>query len=243
MILAGKSAIVTGGGLRIGREIGRELAAAGVNLCVHYRSSKGAALEAVREFEALGVRACAVSADLRDPIESARFLMSEATDALGPIQILVNSASIFEPGTLLQTDEDHWDRHLTVNLKSPFFLTQEFVRRLPAETSGSVINIVDWRGERPLPGHAAYTISKAGLIAQTRLLAQELGPRIRVNAIAPGAILPPGTESEAQFRARGIKNPLKKTGAPTDIARAALYLLTAPFVTGEVLHVTGGEQL
>lgn len=243
MILAGKTAIVTGGAVRIGREICRELAAAEVNVCVHYRTSERAAHEAVQELKALGVQACAVSADLQQAAQSAGILLEEATAQLGPVHILVNSASIFEPGRLLQTDEEQWDRHMTINLKSPFFLTREFVRRLPAEMTGSVVNIVDWRGERPLPGHDVYTISKAGLIAQTRLLAQELGPRIRVNAIAPGAILPPGDESQEAFQQRAKKNPLQKTGAPTDIARAVIYLLTAPFVTGEILHVTGGEGL
>jgi len=243
MILAGISAIVTGGAVRIGRSLGRQLAEQGVNLCVHYGKSQHEADDAVREFESLGVRAVAVSADLSQPATAARTIFEQANASLGTIQILINSASIFEKGSLQQTDEAHWDRHLAINLKAPFFLTQAFSRQLPEGVEGSIVNIVDWRGERPLPGHAAYTISKAGLIAQTRLLAQELGPAIRVNAIAPGAILPPPGETQAAFEQRANRNPLRKTSSPEEIGRGMQYLLTAPFVTGEVLHITGGEEL
>jgi len=243
MILAGKTAIVTGGALRIGREIGRALAVQGVHICVHYRSSAAAAQEAVKEFRSLGVRASAVCVDLSVPVAAARAIFEQAVSELGSVQILINSASVFETGSLLFTDEAHWDREFAINLKAPFFLSQEFARQLPQNMSGAIVNLVDWRGERPRPGHAAYTMSKAGLIAQTRLLAQELGPQVRVNAIAPGAILPPPGESLAQFEQRSMDSPLQKTGTPEDIARAVTYLLTAPFVTGEVLHVTGGVEL
>jgi len=243
MILAGKTAVVTGGALRIGREIGRVLAEQGVHVCVHYHNSVAAAQAAVEEFKSLGVRATSIRADLQTPLEAARGIMHHAASTLGPVQILINSASIFDSGSLLSTDESHWDRELTVNLKAPFFLSQEFVRLLPGEMSGAIVNLVDWRGERTPPGHAAYTISKAGLIAQTRLLAQELGPQVRVNAVAPGAILPPHGESPAEYQQRSTNNPLKTTGSPAEIARAVIYLLTAPFVTGDILHVTGGVEL
>lgn len=243
MILAGASAIVTGGAVRIGREIGRQLALQGVNIGVHYGSSDTAAREAVAEFQSLGVRACAIQADLRFPVQVAESMLKQAGSQLGDIQVLINSAAIFDIGTLQGTDEENWDRHLAINLKAPFFLTREFSKLLPPHLPGAVVNIVDWRGEHPIPGHAAYTIAKAGLIAQTKLLAQELGPRIRVNAIAPGAILPPPGETTAAFQQRADRNPLQKTGTPADIAKGVLYLLTATFVTGEILHITGGEDL
>jgi NAD(P)-dependent dehydrogenase (short-subunit alcohol dehydrogenase family) len=243
MILAGTSAIVTGGAVRIGREIGRFLAWHGVNLCVHYGTSEEEASAAVNEFRQLGVKACAVSADLANASSAARTIFERAEQELGAIQILINSAAIFEAGTLAETTEESWDRHLSINLKAPFFLTQQLAARLPPNHSGAVINIVDWRGERVIPGHAAYTISKAGLIAQTKLLAQELGPNIRVNAIAPGAILPAPGASPEEFQARSRLNPLRRTGSPNDIVRGIHYLLTSDFVTGEVLHITGGEQL
>lgn len=243
MILSHRSAIVTGGGVRIGRAIGRALAEAGVNVCVHYGRSEEAAREAVREFTSLGVLATVVQADLGDPVAAAAAIVDHARRELGEVSILVNSAAIFEPGRLLDTDESGWDRHLTINLKAPFFLTREFVRQLTADAEGAVINIADWRGTRPVPGHAAYTLSKSALVAQTRLLAQELGPRVRVNAVAPGAILPAPSEDDVGFQQRGNRNPLNRVGNPGDVADAVLFLLRAPFVTGEILHVTGGEQL
>lgn len=243
MILAGAAAIVTGGAVRIGREIGRQLARQGSNICVHYGTSATTANEAVREFQSMGVRACAVQADLNHPVEAAKTLLEQATEQLGPISILINSAAIFEPGSLLKTDEANWRSHLSINLESPFFLSQEFAKRLPEEAEGSIINIVDWRGERPIPGHAAYTISKAGLIAQTKLLAQELGPWIRVNGIAPGPILPAPGDSQQEFAVKGKLNPLQKTGSPADIAGGVVYLLTASFITGAILPITGGEDL
>ncbi|WP_437229509.1 SDR family oxidoreductase [Planctomicrobium sp. SH661] len=243
MILAGASAIVTGGAVRIGREIGRQLAGQGANVCVHYGSSSSEANDAVEEYRRLGVRSCAVQGDLRHPVAAARDVFAQAGASLGIVRILINSAAIFEQGSLLTTDEENWERHLSINLKAPFYMIQEFARQLPENETGAVVNIVDWRGERPIPGHAAYTIAKAGLIAQTQLLAQELGPRIRVNAIAPGAILPAPGDSTAMFEARGRRNPLQRTGAPSDIARGVLYLLSSDFVTGEILHITGGEEL
>ncbi|WP_437206342.1 SDR family oxidoreductase [Planctomicrobium sp. SH664] len=243
MILAGRSAIVTGGAIRIGREIGRALAREGVNVCVHYGTSATEASEAVQEFQQLGVSACAVQAELLQPVRAAAHVLEAATQQLGPITILINSAAIFEQGTLLSTDEENWDRHFTINLKAPFFLTQQMVKRLPPDTSAAVVNIVDWRGERPIPGQAAYTQAKAAFVAQTKLLAQELGPRIRVNGICPGPILPAPGETQQQFEALAERNPLKRTGAPEDIALGALYLLKADFVTGELLHITGGEEL
>lgn len=242
MILAGRNAVVTGGAVRIGREIGRCLALAGVNVCVHYGTSGQQAQEAVQEFESYGVKGAMVSADLAEPVQASRIVMEHANKTLGKISILINSAAIFEAGSLRETTESGWDRHFDINLKSPFFLTQAFVKQLGNE-QGAVVNLVDWRGERPLPGHIAYTIGKAGLIAQTRLLAQELGPQVSVNGVAPGAILPAPGESMDSFEEKSELNPLRRTGSPQAIAEAVLYLLRADFVTGEILHVTGGQQL
>lgn len=242
MILAGATAVVTGGAVRIGREIGCHLAKAGVNVCVHCNSSVSDAAEAVEEFQAIGVRATSVSADLSSPLSAAKEIFDHANQVLGTVSILINSAAIFEAGSLASTGENDWDRHLNINLKAPFFLTQSFADQL-GDQDGHIINIVDWRGEKPVAGHAAYTISKAGLVAQTKLLAQELGPRIRVNGIAPGAILPAPGESQEAFQSRAKLNPLQRTGSAVDVAGAAIYLLKSEFVTGEILNVTGGQQL
>jgi pteridine reductase len=242
MILAGATAVVTGGAVRIGREIGRHLAQAGVNVCVHCNSSTADAEEAVEEFQAFGVQATSISANLSSPRIAAKEIFDHANQVLGKVSILVNSAAIFETGNLTSTSEKDWDRHFDINLKAPFFLTQSFADQL-GDQHGHVINIVDWRGEKPVTGHAAYTISKAGLVAQTKLLAQELGPRIKVNGIAPGAILATSGESENDFQSRAKLNPLQRTGFAADIAKAGIYLLESEFVTGEILNVTGGQQL
>jgi NAD(P)-dependent dehydrogenase (short-subunit alcohol dehydrogenase family) len=243
MILAGTAVIVTGGAVRIGRHLARSLAREGARICLHYGHSREAASEALAELRGFGAEATSIEADLSRPVEASRIIMNHACQALGEIGVLINNAAIFEPGTLANTDEANFDRHMAINLKSPFYLTREFANQLGADRHGVVINIVDWRGLRPIPGHAAYTLSKAALAAQTQLLAQELGPRIRVNGIAPGAILPaPGSSPEA-FSARGAWNPLRRTGTPDDIFEAVRYLIASEFVTGEILHVTGGEEL
>ncbi|MEW4489868.1 SDR family oxidoreductase [Thalassoglobus sp. JC818] len=242
MILSGRNAIVTGGAVRIGREIGRSLAKAGVNVCVHYGSSEGEAQAAVDEFTALGVQAMKVSADLQHPVEASRAIVSAARSALGEITLLVNCAAIFESGTLASTTVESWDRHSNINLRSPFFLTQELVNNLENGTA-AVVNLIDWRGTTPVAGHCAYTMSKAALVAQTKILAQELGPSVRVNGVAPGAILPAPGESESDFQAKARLNPLNQTGDPRMIAESVLFLLQSDFITGEILHVTGGQQL
>ena len=242
--LAGRHAVITGGAVRLGRAIALRLAAEGADVCIHYSQSTDAARETVAELAALGVQGLAVQADFgAEPVSGAEEVLAAAQHGLGPIDILVNSAAIFEPGTLHSTEPDQWDRHLDINLLAPVWLSREFAAQLPAEQHGAIVNIVDWRGLRPQPGHLAYTIAKAGLIAATKLLAVELGPRIRVNAVAPGAILPPPGGSESDFAGLAERNPLHRIGSPEDITSAVLYLLQSRFVTGEVLCVTGGQQL
>lgn len=242
MQLQGQTAIVTGGAIRIGRAIGRQLAYNGINVCVHYGSSEADAKAAVEEFKQLGVQASSVSADLSDPVSAAEVIMDHAQSEFGEVTILVNSAAIFEPGSLATTSEADWDRHLNINLKAPLFLSQRFAAAL-GKNRGSIVNIVDWRGERPVPGQLSYTISKAGLLAQTKILAQELGPQVRVNSVAPGAILPAPGESQTDFELKSRLNPLAMVSNPDEIAKAVLYLLQTEFVTGEMIHVTGGQQL
>ncbi|MEZ6068148.1 MAG: SDR family oxidoreductase [Planctomycetaceae bacterium] len=243
--LAGRIALVTGAGVRIGRAIALELGRQGADVCVHYAGSEAAAHEVVSQLTSLGRRSIAVQSDLMAaPVKGARQLITDAAAALGPIDLLVNSAAIFREGTLDGTSETDWDQQFNLNLKAPVWLTQEFVRQLPAGRRGDVINIVDWRAARPVPGHLAYTAAKAGLLAMTKLLAQEVGTRAHVNAIAPGAILPPpGADQDAWEERITRRIPLGHVGAPDDIARGVTYLATAGFVNGEVLHVTGGEQL
>lgn len=240
---SGRVAVVTGAAVRIGRALAIAFAEQGADIVLHYGSSREAAERTAEEIKRLGRRVVMVSADLSQPISAAQTIF-EAASQLGGCDLLVNSAAIFEDAPLIDTDEDLFDRHLTINLKAPFFLCREFARRLDSDRSGHILNLVDWRAERPPSDYAAYTVSKSGLLALTKTLALQLAPRIQVNAIAPGAILPPPGGDEQTWRSTKLPEiPLARTGGVSDIADAALYLVRSKFVTGEVLHVTGGEHL
>jgi NAD(P)-dependent dehydrogenase (short-subunit alcohol dehydrogenase family) len=242
--LTGRNAIVTGGAVRLGRAIALRLAREGVNVCIHYATSSAAAEATLRDLQTCGIRASAVSADFAADVASgARRVMDEASKALGPIDLLVNSAAIFEPGTLDGMSDEPWERCFNINLKAPVWLAREFARQLPPAARGDIVNIVDWRALRPRPGHLAYTLAKAGLASATKLLAQELGPRIHVNGVAPGAILPPPGAGEDYLETLRERIPLKRTGDAEDVADAVVYLASSSFVSGEILSVTGGEQL
>lgn len=245
MELPGRVAVVTGGAVRIGRAVSLALSQAGMRLCLHYGTSEGAASQTARLIRDAGGDVVTVQADLSQPAQAARVIMQAAQTAFGQVDVLVNNAAIFEAGTLADLTQAQWDRHQAINLTAPTFLCREFAR-LSAEQGdrpGSIVNVVDWRALRPQPGHLAYTLSKAGLVALTQILAQELAPTIRVNAIAPGAILPPpGADARFEQRLSSVI-PLRHTGSPADITAAVLYLLQADFVTGEILQVTGGQQL
>ncbi|HEX6986347.1 MAG TPA: SDR family oxidoreductase [Planctomycetaceae bacterium] len=241
--LTGRVAIVTGAAVRLGRAIALALAEQGADVVVHYGRSRDDAERTAEEIRRFGRKAATVSADLSRPVEAAAAVF-DAAAALGGADLLVNSAAIFEDAPLAETSEELYDRHLAINLKAPFFLCREFVRRLPGGRPGHVVNLADWRAETPPADYVAYTLSKAGVVALTKALALQLAPRVRVNAIAPGAMLPPPGEPAEPWRTRKLPDiPLGRTGSPEDIAAAAVYLVRSEFVTGEVLHVTGGEHL
>lgn len=242
MELHGKVGLVTGAGVRIGRGLALALAERGVRVAVHYGQSKAKAEETQSLICELGGEAELFQADLRDT-EAAMDLVRQVADRFGRLDLLVNSAAIFRPGGVADTTVANWDEHFAVNLKSPFFLATTFARQLGEKQAGQIINIGDWRVCRPGPDYLAYTLSKAGLMAMTKSLALALAPHIRVNAIAPGAILPPPGYDEEYLRQRGMKLPLARAGGVEEVVKALLYLTTAEFVTGEVLQVDGGEHL
>jgi NAD(P)-dependent dehydrogenase (short-subunit alcohol dehydrogenase family) len=250
MELRGTTAIVTGGAVRLGRALALGLADEGCQIVLHYAHSQAAAEDTAREIQGRGGEVALVSADFENPEAAARQVLQAALNAFGSIEILINSAAIFEAGTLAETTNELWDRHFAINLKTPLFLSKEFARHFSkAESSpirkGHILNILDWRGTHPAAGrsHLAYTIAKSGLAALTEALAVELGPFIQVNGIAPGAILPPPDTDEIFFESLAKNNPLHRTGSPEDIVKAAVYLLKSDFLTGEILHVDGGEHL
>ena len=241
--LSGRTAIVTGGAVRIGRAIVEGLALRGARVLVHFGGSQDAAEALVRDLRGRHCEVASVQADLAHPVTAAATVFSAVQEQFGSADILVNSAAIFEKGALADTTEETWDRHQAINLKAPFFLSQAFARQLPADRAGNIINIIDWRGTHPVPGHAAYTIAKAGLAAMTQLLAQEVGSRIRVNGIAPGAILPPPGFDQAAFERLAGNIPVGHVGNVGYIVDAARFLLCNDFLNGEILHVTGGQEL
>jgi pteridine reductase len=242
MELDGKVAIVTGGAVRLGRALSLALAEQGVRVGVHYGSSAGPAEAVVGQIKAMGSDATAIQADLSQTGE-ARSVVERTAAHLGRVDILVNSAAIFEPGNWDDTTEANWDRHFAINLKSPFFLSQAFAAQVGRERAGHIVNIADWRGARPGPDHVAYTLTKAAVIAMTKSLALALAPNIQVNAIAPGLILPPPGRDQAFLESKAHQVPAQRVGSPNEIAKAMIFLLRSDFVTGDLILVTGGEHL
>ena len=235
-------AVVTGAARRIGRAVALSLAGRGMTVVVHFGSSADNAAQVVNEIRSAGGTAIAIDADLRDPEAAARRVFGAAA-TLGPASVLINSAAVFEDQPLAMVQSEHCQRHLNVNLLAPVFLTQEFACQLPADETGHVINLLDWRAGRPKSTHLIYTASKAALWSVTQVLAQQLAPRIRVNGIAAGAILPPEDNPE-RHKQRAVESvPLRQTGSPRDICDAINFLLSSRFITGEVIHVSGGEEL
>jgi pteridine reductase len=240
--LWGKTAIVTGSAVRLGKAIALGLSEAGARLVIHYGSSAKAAHEVVDQIERLGRSAVAIQADLSQ-VTQARHLLDRALTVYGQVDVLVNSASIFEPGSWDSTTESSWDRHFAINLKSPFFLAQAFAGQVKPGQRGHVVNIADWRALHPGTDHVAYTLTKAALVTMTEILAQGLAPNIQVNAIAPGMILPPPGQGLEFFEQHASEIPAQRPGSPAEIVKTLLYLLDTDFVTGELVYVTGGEHL
>lgn len=239
---AGKTALVTGGAVRVGRAISLALARVGARVVIHYNSSVTEAATAVEEIRAAGGVAEAQVADLRR-IEEVERLVETAGQPFGPVDILVNNASVFPSAPLLDVDPDLWEETIAVNLRAPFFLTRGFGRAMKERGGGVIVNMADLAGLQSWSGYAAHAISKAGLVHLTRIAARALAPEVRVVAIAPGTILPPEELDEAQVQELADRAPLRRIGAPSDAVEALMYLLRADFVTGEVLVVDGGRML
>ena len=242
MVLKDSVALVTGGAVRLGRALALSLAKQGVQLAIHYGSSAGPAQATVTQVKAMGGKALTLQADFCQS-GAAAGLIDRAVEHFGQLDILINSAAIFGAGDLSDTTEENWDKHFAINLKSPFFLSQAFAAHMGRERRGHIINIADWRALRPGPDHLAYTLTKAGLVTMTQSLALALAPNIQVNAIAPGAILPPPDKGEDYLEKLGQTLPLQRSGSPDEVSKAMLYLLQSDFVTGELIFVTGGEHL
>jgi len=243
--LDGKVALITGGAHRVGAAVARALHAAGMRLVVHYHSSEAAAHALQQELQANRPDSVMlVRGDLHNGERMLRNLVYETTESFGQIDVLINNASRFYPTPVGESTEQQWDDLINTNLNAPFFLAQAAAPHLRKQ-SGCIINMADIYGDRPLSKHTIYSTAKAGIIMLTKSLARELGPEIRVNAIAPGVVLWPEQGLDEMSKQRILsRTPLKRAGDTGDIARTALFLVRdATFMTGQVLVVDGGRWI
>lgn len=237
--LNGRRALVTGGGKRLGKAIALELARRGVNVVVHYLQSGEGAEAVCDECKRHGVEAHIIGADLGDAAD-AEGLISRAEAAAGPIDILVNSASIFPGDTLRTMTTQSLCENVSVNALAPLILG----RTLAANGRlGDIVNLLDARIEDYDSNHAAYHLSKRMLASLTRMMAVEFAPEFRVNAVAPGLILPPEGKDQAYLEALADSNPLRAVGSPEDVTDAVVYLLSSVYVTGQTIFVDGGRHM
>ena len=241
MEITGTTALVTGAAHRVGKGIATGLARAGAELLIHYRSSPEQAEATAAELRDLGARVTTHQADLSD-LASIESLLAAADR---PIQLLVNSAAGFPTDSLRELTREGWQRTLDINLTAPIFVTRAFAAALPGDLQGAVVNVTDWKTVRPYrsPPHFSYTIAKGGIDTFTRVAAVELGPQIRVNAVALGVILPPPGESE-EYAARLAESlPVQRVGGVEVVGRAVVELVENDFITGEIVHLDGGGHL
>jgi pteridine reductase len=236
MNLTGKTALVTGAGKRLGREIALALARRGANVVVHYNRSATDAHKVVGEIRKFGVRAIAVKAD-----QSNARQVRAAVKRAGKIDVLIASAAVFERTPFAKLTERDWDFHLDANLKGPFLFALEVARQMK---TGKMIFFADWAAMRPYRNYLPYLVSKAGIICLTKALAKELAPGIQVNAIAPGPVLLPEDFPESERRRVIASTLVKRLGSPQDIVNSVLFLIEgSDFITGHVLVVDGGRLL
>ena len=234
-------ALVTGGAVRVGRALSLGLARAGYDVVVNYRSSEGPAREVCDEIEASGRRCLTVQGDLGEPGDVNRVVRA-VQEGFGRLDLLVNSAANFHSTKILDTEAEEWDRVLDVNLRGPHLLVRGCAALL-RDSRGVVVNIADHMGMKPWVRYGAHSVSKAALIHLTRIQARALAPEVRVNAVAPGLVLPPeGLSAEAMEREVDATL-LKRVGSPEDVVEAVLYLARAGYVTGQLLVVDGGGTL
>ncbi|MBI5430958.1 MAG: pteridine reductase [Nitrosomonadales bacterium] len=244
--MQGKVVLVTGGAKRVGAAVCRRLHAAGARLAIHYRSSAAEALALRDELNVLRPDSAAVfQTDLLD-LHALPKLIHEVVAKFGQLDALINNASSFYATPLADVDDAQWNDLLGTNLKAPLFLAQAAAAEL-RRRHGCIVNIADIHAERPLHGHLLYSVAKAGLVALTKGLAQEMAPQVRVNAIAPGVIIWPENEAwqdQEQRRKIVAHTLLKREGEPDDIARTAAFLINdAPYITGQIIAVDGGRSI
>ena len=248
MDIRDRVALVTGGAHRVGRSIALALAREGAHVAITYHASADEARQTVAEIETCGVEGLAVHCDQSDPAQVAA-VFDAIRARWGRLDILVNSAAIMQQKPFLEITPQDWDATIGINLTGPCLFSQHAGRMMlarrstPGETSGVIINIADEAGLTPWPRYVHHSVSKAGVIMLTRATALALAPHVRVNAVAPGPVLKPNGWTDAQWETLRPSTPLDRLGSPQDVVEAALYLIRAEFVTGDVLVVDGGRTL
>ncbi len=235
-------ALITGAARRIGRAIAADLAAGGWSVAIHYRDGREDAEGLAAEIRGLGGQAITLEGDLADPTDIAELLPRCIAD-LGAPTCLVNNASLFEFDDIATLSADGLSRHLAVNLTAPILLSQAFAVHLPARQAGAIINIIDQRAWASTPEYFSYSLSKSALWSATRMLAQGLSPRIRVNGIGPGPTLANIHQNAEDFAAEAAATLLARRTTPQDIARAVRFILDAPAMTGQMIALDGGQHL
>ena len=237
----GKTALITGGAHRVGKAITLALARAGANVVINYHASVRAAEETADEVRALGVHAMPIRTDISDD-EQVQAMIKQAEAHLGSVDILVNNASLYLQTPFPATDHSGWHRITRVGIDGPYFCANAAAPGMLARGEGAIINIIDLSAIEPWPNFIAHSVSKAALWALTRQLALELAPRVRVNAVAPGPVLPPADYSPQRIARTADKTLLGRWGTPADVAEAVLYFVQADYVTGNTLFIDGGER-
>ena len=236
------AALVTGGARRIGRVLAAVAAQAGYDVAIHVRTVDDDAEAAASEVKAKGRKAAILACDLRKESTTVA-LVGEAEAELGPVTLLINSASVFEEDSFAGMNRASWDLHMETNLRAPLVLAQAFARRQPADREGLIVNVLDQRVLDPPHTFFSYSLSKAALWDATRMLAKALAPRIRVNGIGPGPTLPSIHQDQAAFDAEVAATVLKRPSSPEQIGAALRYLIDAEAVTGQMIAVDSGQHL
>jgi NAD(P)-dependent dehydrogenase (short-subunit alcohol dehydrogenase family) len=232
--------LITGAAKRLGRAIAEEAAANGWSVVIHHRSSEPEAQSLQAALHARGVGALTISADLADESQAAglvdRAIAAGATD----LRAIVNSAAIFEHDLVEDMQAGAFHRHMQINALAPVLIAQAFAQRLAQDARGSIVNFLDFKLAQPYPDHFSYTLSKYALHGATEMMARALAPRVRVNAIAPGYILPAPGQPEADYQRLHAQTPLQHGAGPDDVAKAAMFLIESPSITGQTLYVDAG---
>jgi len=237
----GKTALITGGAVRVGKAITLALAQAGANVVINYNSSSAAAEETVAAARALGVKALAVQADISD-LTQVEAMVKAARQKFGGVDILVNSASLWQSTPFPMENLDNWHRVTGILINGAFYCANAVAPLMLEAGEGVIINIIDLAAWEPWPNFMAHSVGKAGLLALTRQLALELAPTVRVNAVAPGPVLPPPDYSPEKVDKTAARTMLNRWGTAEDVAEAVMYFVRANYVTAETLAVDGGER-